>query len=465
MSAAALQSEAPAALAARAALLEGSPYQGYLYAYPHKTAYRTLAEPVDLRSLWRAEDRRALFFYLHVPFCEMRCGFCNLFTMAGADGSLTARYLDALRRQAEEVADLLGPRRFAQMAIGGGTPTFLTAMDLQALFDIAGHLLGPDSRNIPVAIETSPRTATPDRLEVLRERGVTRVSIGVETFDDEEAKHIGRPQRREQVMAALAAIADAGFPAFNIDLIYGGQGQTLASWLASVDEAVRWRPHEIYLYPLYVRVLTGLEKMDRRGAGRPLHAQWDSHRLACYRAGRDRLLDAGYEQLSMRHFRLATPTPAEDRDGDPQYSCQQDGMVGLGAGARSYTDRLHYCSRYAVGRAGILEIIAEYVATEAGAFRQAHYGIELTDDDRKRRFILKSLLHRDGLSLPHYRARFGSDANDDLGELDLLAELGLARGSGNSLQLTAAGLERSDAIGPWLVSRRVRARMERYAWR
>src|SRR3712207_5183816 len=95
-----------------------TPYQGYTYAYPHKTAYRPLCRPVPLRELWGQEDRRALFLYLHVPFCEMRCGFCNLFTQARPKEELPARYLDALERQLARVAAALAPCAVARLEIG-----------------------------------------------------------------------------------------------------------------------------------------------------------------------------------------------------------------------------------------------------------------------------------------------------------------------------------------------------------
>src|SRR6476659_2874063 len=123
-------------------LLDGSPYLGYSYAYPHKTAYRPLDPPVPLRDLWAGEDREALFLYAHVPFCEMRCGFCNLFTMTHPGTNLIAAYLDALARQAEAVAAALGgSARFARLAFGGGTPTFLSVAELVRLFGILNETL------------------------------------------------------------------------------------------------------------------------------------------------------------------------------------------------------------------------------------------------------------------------------------------------------------------------------------
>src|SRR5262245_30852118 len=108
-----------------AELLAESPFQGYSYAYPHKTAYRALTPAVDLDELWAGERREALFLYLHVPFCEMRCAFCNLFTQARPPDDLVSTYLTALRRQACQVRAALPDARFARCAVGGGTPTYL----------------------------------------------------------------------------------------------------------------------------------------------------------------------------------------------------------------------------------------------------------------------------------------------------------------------------------------------------
>ncbi len=153
------------------------PYESYVYAYPHKTAYRPLADRPALRSLWAAEPKDALSLYLHIPFCEVRCGFCNLFTRIGAPEELTTRYLDALDRQALAVREALGdeePVRFAAAAFGGGTPTFLTAGELERLCDIAEKRMGADLSAVPLSVETSPSTATADRLAVLAGRGTTR---------------------------------------------------------------------------------------------------------------------------------------------------------------------------------------------------------------------------------------------------------------------------------------------------
>lgn len=426
------------------------PYESYVYAYPHKTAYRPLEPKPLLSDVWRGEDRDALSFYTHVPFCEVRCGFCNLFTRTGAPESLTTAYLDALERQAIAVRAALdesGPEpRFANAAIGGGTPTYLNPDELSRLYDIAEKVMGVGLGTVPLSVEASPATATPDRLAVLAERGTTRLSLGVQSFDDVEARSAVRPQKAADVFAALDAVRAADIPVLNIDLIYGIDGQTRESWQASLQTALRWTPEEIYLYPLYVRPLTGLGRMDA-GAD----AAWDAQRLDLYRRGRDLLLESGYEQVSMRMFRRLDAPVVE---GGEDYACQTDGMIGLGCGARSYTGSLHYSFDYAVSASEVRAIIDEYVAT--GDFSRAEVGYRLDEEERARRFLIQSLLQADGMASGDADERFGA-------ELEMLSARGfLEPAAGGRLRLSAEGLAWSDSVGPMFFSEPVREAMRAY---
>ena len=438
-------------------LLTGSPYLSYTYAYPHKTAYRTLEPAVPLRDVWASERKSSLFLYLHIPFCEMRCGFCNLFTVANAPQPLEQAYLDALERQAEQVKEALGDATFSRIALGGGTPTYLEARDLERVFDLLGRTFGATPAAMPTSVESSPATATPDRLAVLAERGVSRVSIGVQSFVESEVHSVGRAQKNAEVALALGNIRAAGIPELNIDLIYGLAHQTPQSWLYSLQEALRWSPEELFLYPLYVRPLTGIGRLGR---------SWDDERLELYRLGRDFLLSAGYVQTSVRRFQK-TDLPL---GSELEYSCQQDGMVGLGCGARSYTRSLHYSSEYAVGAVGVREILSDFVTRPGEGFSVAAHGLHLSTDEQRRRYVLQSLLHVTGLHLGQYRELFGSDAYADFPALPGLTETGLAetelaRQDGGVLRLTPAGLERSDAVGPRLYSAEVQALSEGYVWK
>ncbi|WP_275460935.1 STM4012 family radical SAM protein [Streptomyces noursei] len=439
-----------------------TPYKQYVYAYPHQKAYRLSQDRPLLSDLWAGERLDALSLYVHVPFCEMRCGFCNLFTRTGAPQDVTRGFLDTLERQAgatRAALDANGTPRFTLAAFGGGTPTYLTADELVRLCDICENVMGADLKAVPWSVETSPATATADRIAVLAERGATRLSIGVQSFIDEEARAAVRPQKRTEVEAALARLKEAAFPILNIDLIYGIDGQTEQSFRVSLDAALSWEPEEIYLYPLYVRPLTGLmARHDKSGE------LWDEQRLRLYRYGRDHLLAAGYRQTSMRVFsRIGTAAVDGADDSNINEYNQQAGMVGLGVGARSFTTDLHYTTDYAVAVPEVRRIIDDYIATPTEQFHRAQWSFRMDDDERRRMFVLGMLLESDGLRVERYRAQFGTVPQDDFGpQLALLAERGWLDGDGGVLRLTPEGTAWADAIGPLFFSSRVNEAMTSY---
>ena len=432
--------------------LKASPFQGYAYAYPHKTAFRPLQPRVPLDALWARENRQRLYLYLHVPFCEMRCGFCNLFTTANPEANLVSRWLETMLRQARTLHGVLGDDcRFVRGAIGGGTPTFLSPGELERFLTGLTGIFGASVAATPFSVEMSPATVSAEKLALLRAFGMARASLGVQSFVPAEVRGAGRGQQVAEVDRALRLMADSGVPVRNLDLIYGLPHQTAASWRQSLAAAASHAPEEIYLYPLYVRPLTGLDR---------LHREPGDNREELYRVGRDWLLERGYRQISMRLFR------ARHHPGvtEPVYVCQEDGMVGLGPGARSYTQQLHYSSDYAVERASTVQIIEAFAARDPADSAFADYGAWLDREEQQRRFIIKSLLRVEGLEEAAYTARFGTGWREEWPALEEILENGLGEVTAGNLHLNAEGLAWSDAIGPWLYSDRIRLAMDGYTW-
>ncbi len=420
----------------------------YAYSYPHKCCYRPLEPPVPLSAAWASEDTSRLALYVHLPFCEMRCGFCNLFTQSQPHADEVAAYLKTLGRQIGVTAGVLPAARFAVCALGGGTPTWLSAGQLEWLFGRLRAAWAFDPCAAPTSVEASPATASRERLQTLAALGVHRLSVGVQSFVERETRALGRPQRLADVYAALDAVRGLGFAALNIDLIYGHPSQTLDGLRFSLREALRYEPEEIYLYPLYVRPHTGLARHVQGGV---------PPRLDLYRSGREALLAAGYVQVShrcYRHSRYRPPAVA--------YACQQDGMLGLGCGARSYTRTLHYGTPFAVTQQGIRAILKEWLARDDASFAHATYGCRLSPEEQRRRYVMLSILEAQGLSLAEYGARFGSVPWDDLPELERLLERGWLLEREGRIVLTESGLEHADWVGPALYSHEVRATLREF---
>jgi oxygen-independent coproporphyrinogen III oxidase len=305
------------------------------------------------------------------------------------------------------------------------------------------------NKHTPLSFETSPATATPDRLEVLREFGADRASIGVQSFLESETKAVGRVQPRAELLAALVRLQ--AFETLNIDLIYGLPEQTAQTWLESLRTALEFSPEELFLYPLYTRPLTGLD-----GRFAPT-----DHRLALYRIGRDFLLEHGYVQHSMRVFRAAH---APNRDNGVLFDAQADGLLGLGVGARSYTRKLHYASQYAVAQVGVKAIIEDYTKRTSRDFAMVAHGFELNEDEQKRRFVLQQIFNVNGVSSLAYQDRFAQAMTLDFPVLGRLLETGCLELSDGFYRLTEHGLEYSDAIGELFYSDVVQNLSKGYEW-
>ncbi|WP_342438628.1 STM4012 family radical SAM protein [Paenibacillus sp. FSL L8-0436] len=427
--------------------ITANPYRNYLYSYPHKTAYREFQPPIPLEQLWLEEPADSFFLYMHIPFCGARCGFCNLFTLPDKRADVHATYVDALERQAKQWSAFTGHKPYARFAIGGGTPTLLAAPQLSRLFRIAREIMGLDTALASISVETSPETITEEKLAILKDNTVDRVSMGIQSFVAAESAAIYRPQNPEVVYRALELLGKYQFPILNLDLIYGLPGQSVESWLYSLNQALLYEPEEIFLYPLYTREHTIVKPGD-------LLRQQDL-RHDCYTAACQLLAEHGYRQYSMRRFAKET---AGTSKAILDYSCQEEGMVGLGCGARSYTREVHYASRYGVSRKATESIIADYVSSES--YDTADYGIVLSREEQKRRFILKAVLHSEGLKLADYSGRFSASLWNDYPELDLLLQSGLGEVAEGILRLTPEGLGYSDSIGDWFISGEIRERME-----
>lgn len=417
-------------------------YQQYTYSYPHKHTYRVLDQPVSIKSAWAKEDLSNLFAYLHLPFCEMRCGFCNLFTIANPKGGVS-EYLDALQREAINYRTSLPQMQFEEYAIGGGTPTFLSAPELAKMLTIFNEDLGVDTQEKYGSIEASPKSITAEKIGLIEANGIDRISMGVQSWIESETKLLGRPQLPKEVKQAIELIKNSAIREFNLDLIYGIFSQTKKSWLYSLAKTVNYEPTEIFLYPLYTRPLTGLSKMQKNT---------QDNRLDLYRIGRDFLLEKGYIQTSMRCFRKADAPIIHNH-----YKSTLDGMVGIGAGARSYTNNLHYSTNYAVTRKATKAIIHDY--SIRADFSKINYGFYLNEEEQLRRFLVKSLIDGGQLHSRTFEQLFGKKV-DSLPIIQALIAKKWLMEKGDYWSLTESGMEMEDMIGPMLYSEKVKQLMQ-----
>ncbi len=426
-----------------------NPYVQYMYSYPHKTAYRPLTDICfqDYASMLAGKGHG---LYLHIPFCQSKCGYCNLFSVTGLCQEAVDKYLDTVECQSRQYQEVLDSVRteFSELVIGGGTPLFLTESQLERMFGILKeHFRFGGKRDL--VVETAPNQTTREKLEILRQSGVSRISMGIQSFNDGELLTLRRQHNARKAREALELIKAFDFPCVNVDFIYGIPGQTKESLLESLREVLRFEPEEIFLYPLYVKHGA---RMEREGAVLEPEAAYAQYQAAC-----GFLHGEGFCQDSMRRF--------VRRDTGRAFSeCGFGTSIGLGCGGRSYLGKLHFCSPYAITRNECLARLNDYENTKD--FMKITHGIILSEEEQKRRYVIRHLLIRPGIDLGRYRELFGRDVMEDFPLLREWMEQGLAVVCGTRLRryvtLTESGLGLSDYLGPQLISPEVAKSMQEW---
>lgn len=192
-----------------------------------------------------------LGLYLHIPFCRKRCKFCYFKVFTDKNAPEVERYLAALSREIELVSQLpvMGDRPFKFVYFGGGTPSFLSPKQLTRLFDRLRANISWDEAE-EVTFECEPGTLSEAKVKTLRELGVTRISLGVEHFDDTILRENGRAHESPEIFKAWPWIQAAGFRNVNIDLIAGMVGETDATWQDTIRKTLEFSPDSVTIYQM-----------------------------------------------------------------------------------------------------------------------------------------------------------------------------------------------------------------------
>jgi oxygen-independent coproporphyrinogen-3 oxidase len=208
--------------------------------YPPFDRWTEKAVPQVVDAFGAPATDAALGLYLHIPFCRKRCKFCYFRVYTDVAASDVERYSNAVIEEARMVADqaAIRGRALKYVYFGGGTPSFLSVKQLERLVDGLHRSFGWDDAE-EVTFECEPGTLSEPKISALKRLGVTRVSLGVENFDDEILESNGRAHLSNEIFRAWDWIQKAGFPSTNIDLIAGMVGETTESWEQTVETALR----------------------------------------------------------------------------------------------------------------------------------------------------------------------------------------------------------------------------------
>ena len=379
--------------------------------------------------------------YIHIPFCKKKCDYCDFASVpidAAAD-ALIDEYLTAMQNEMGHVRAIHElPLTFSTIFIGGGTPTILNEDQLIRLSGMIHPLcLSPLARGrcpeqkrgtegVEFTIEGNPDSITLEKLKLLRDFGVSRLSIGAQSFNNDELKTLGRIHNSKQIFEAFKNARNAGFENINIDLIFGIPGQTLESWKITLDIAIELGPGHLSCYGLQIE------------EGTPFYERYINYDLdgqyEMYKHTIDFLKSQGYHHYEISNF------------AKPGFECKHNinywkngNYLGIGASAASHMDGKRwenpkdikeYMDQYPLSASGGVSPLLR------GRQREAQRGsIEITGT------ILMNLRLLEGIDLAQFEKRFGKTINSlydkEIGEL---ISLGLLEIKSGRMRLAEKGL-------------------------
>jgi len=364
---------------------------------------------------------------VHVPFCPSKCGYCDFYSIAASESDFEP-FVDAVRT---ELASRLRARpfRIETIFVGGGTPTCLPTALLDKLF----QALGEAARTHGVtefSVETNPGSLDDEKADLLRAHGVNRISMGAQSFHEDELAVLGRRHRPKDISASAARVHRAGFAHFNLDLIFGIPGQSPARWRESLRRAIALRPDHLSCYGLTYEPGTPLHARRAQGRVRPLSERQEAR---LYTTAVEVLAEAGFEQYEISNF----ARPGGRCRHNLRYWHNQP-TLGVGPAAASYIDGRRWRN---------IPDVAAYVSrTRRG--QSTEVDVErLSPLQRAGETAMLMLRTVEGIDTGRYQLMTGFDAHDLFADaIRFHTRAGLLTAAPERIALTPAGRLVADTV-------------------
>jgi len=384
-----------------------------------------------------AHSDRPLSLYLHIPFCTLKCSYCDFNSYAGLE-KLVRPYVDALVQEMELWRYPTHDYVVHTVFFGGGTPSLLPLIELERVMAALGSTfqLTPDCE---LSLEANPGTVDLDYLEGLLALGINRLSLGVQSFHDDELLALDRIHSAEEARQAYRWAREAGFQRINLDLIYGLAQQPLERWRYSLEEGISLAPEHLSLYALTVEEGTKLAHDIEHGRVAEPDADVQAE---MYEWSLERMAQAGYEQYEISNW----ARPGQRCRHNLTY-WENRPYLGFGAGAHSYFDGFRFADVYSP---------KQYIRRLEGgrqslppsgdpqsflrALPQITLLEKLTPELEMADTVILALRLTEGLSLKGFRQRFRVElAEKYCHQVQELESLGLLERADGHLRLTSRG--------------------------
>ena len=373
------------------------------------------------------KELRELAIYVHIPFCDHKCIYCDFYSIITSDN--ISSFLQSLKKEIKYYAENYSSNRIiTSIFFGGGTPSLMQPDYLEEIISSIRENFNV-SAEAEITMETNPGTVNKDKLRKFRTAGINRISIGVQSFNDDELKFLTRIHDSSTAIQTLHNAADAGFENISLDLIFNLPGQTKLMWLSNLKQAIQLPITHISAYSLILERGTILNKMVLDGK---IKMQSDDHDADLYETTIDFITQHGFYQYEVSNFTK------------PGYECkhnnaywQYEDYLGLGTSAHSFVD-----SRRRWNFSSLKKYISEI---EKHNYAIAGYE-DLSEEDAHNEFVMLAL-RSSGLILKNYKEKFGDDwLKKNYHYFEQLENDNLIYNENNIIKLTKKGYAVCDEI-------------------
>lgn len=267
--------------------------------------------------------------YIHIPFCNSKCPYCDFFSVVPEDDSIKQKYLKALQKEIEIYGHKIPNIVIQSIYIGGGTPTTLSAIQIAEIIQSCYRHF-TINKDIEITIESNPASFHRKKAVALLKLGINRLSLGAQSLNNRVLKKIGRIHNKKDILYSFHIAREAGFTNINLDIIFGLPGQTLRCFERTLEEIFSMVPEHVSLYSLSIEKGTIFERLIKTGL---LKIPSDDLAYKMYQKAIDFLTGVGYEHYEISNFALAGHRCVHN-----QIYWKNQPYLGLGASSTSYID-------------------------------------------------------------------------------------------------------------------------------
>ena len=369
---------------------------------------------------------KELGIYVHIPFCKQKCSYCDFISYCDKN-DLIEKYIKALKQEIKNSS--VNEYEISTIYIGGGTPSYIESKYISEILKTIKQKYNIN-RNVEITIEVNPGTVTKEKLRDYVEAGINRISIGLQSCNNNLLKMIGRIHTYEEFLSTYKLAREVGFKNINVDLMIGLPNQTLDDVKKSLEEISKLNPEHISVYSLIVEEGTPIEKKIADGQLKLPNEELEREE---YWEVKKFLESLGYKHYEISNF---AKTGYESKHN---LNCwEQKEYLGFGAAAHSYMKKTRYSNT---------ENIEKYINQEMQS-KQLHIVHEVQkEEEQKKEYMLLGLRKIDGVQISSFKNKFGCNPIMEFkNELNKLTQEGLIKIDLDQIKLTEKGIDLANIV-------------------